>query len=115
MTPNSAAFAQWMIRSAPSNRSTVASSGWADEPGASGASGASGDGGIAPAVRPADPGVDVVAPVLPVARLDLVGHGDAAQPLAGLVAVHRGDVQADGSTVGLRERLVGHRVGDEDV
>src|SRR4051795_1320522 len=70
---------------------------------------------IVAAVRLADPGVDVVAQVLPVTGLDPVDDLDAAEPLAGLVPVHRGGVEPDGTAVLVGDRLVVHLRGDQHV
>src|SRR5690606_14120030 len=50
----------------------------------------SGGGGVIAAVGPSDPGVDVIAELLPVAGADRVGDGDPGEPFRRLVEVHRG-------------------------
>src|SRR5256885_15992085 len=70
---------------------------------------------VVPAIRPPDPSVDVVAALLPEPGDHLVGEGDLAEPLAGLVAVHRRYVEPGRSAVGLRQRPAVHLVGDDDV
>src|SRR5690242_12728656 len=69
---------------------------------------------VAP-VALADPPVDVVAVVLPVARHDAGGQLDRREPLARLVAVHRRDVQTGGSAVQRRKRLTVGLVGDQHI
>src|SRR3954470_6656986 len=72
-------------------------------------------GRITSPVGPADPRVDVVAVVLPVAGDDLVADADLAQPLARLVAVHGSDEQPGRSAVLPAYGLVVDAVGDEHV
>src|SRR5689334_1608545 len=102
-TNHSVAFTQWVTRSARVNRGTravrVAPSGAL----------------IVPPVRAADPRIDVVAALLPVARDHPTRHLDAAQPLRRLVAVHRRDVQPDRSAVIAADRLAVELVGDDHV
>src|SRR5881275_2214467 len=81
-TPTSTPVARCTQRSASVNRGRVSA----------------GRGIVAP-VGVADPGVDVVAEVLPVARNDAVDDPDLTQPLAALVAVHGGDEQPGGPAV----------------
>src|SRR5664279_2201625 len=91
--PKSDALTQCAMRSVVSNRWIGVSGGSASPP-------APASGGVVvAAIRPPDPSIDVVAVALPVAGLDPVGELDGVQPLAGLVAVHRRDVQADGTAV----------------
>src|SRR5947207_5027730 len=70
---------------------------------------------VVPVVRAADPRVDVVAAFFPVAGDDLIGHLDPVEPLDGLVAVHRRDVEPHRTTVGVRQLLAFELVGNEHV
>src|SRR4029453_18455686 len=67
------------------------------------------------AVRLPDPGVDVVAPLFPVAGVELVDDLDPLEPLEGLVAVHGGHVETNRSTVLAADRPSLHLVRREDV
>src|SRR5260370_34551739 len=99
------ALTQWTTRSTASNRVSSA------------AAPARGSGGrvIVPAIAPSHPGIDVVAALFPVPRFDLGRGGDAAQPLAGLVAVHRRHVEAHRPTVLPGDRIAVHGVGHDDI
>src|SRR3954470_19762572 len=102
-TNHSVAFTQCVIRSARVNRGTRLT-------------GAVTSGAlIVPPVRTADPCVDVVAALLPVARDHATRHLDAAQPLRRLVAVHRRDVEPDRATVVAPDRLAIELIGDDHV
>src|SRR5918996_365840 len=99
------AVAQWSARSAAVNR--------ASSPSSDAATGL--DRFVVAAVGPPDPGVDVVAPLLPVAGIELARHLDPLQPLERLVAVHGGDVEPDRAAVRTGDGLAQHLVGHEHV
>src|SRR5512132_274755 len=67
------------------------------------------------AVGAPNPGVDVVAVLLPVAGRELRDELDPREPLHVLVAVHLGDHEPDRRAVGARERSPVHVVGEHDV
>src|SRR3954451_20002724 len=93
-TRNRVALTQCRTRSAPSKRASRAVS----------------DGRVVSTIRPADPRVDVVPALLPVTgRGRAAGDADAVEPLAGLVAVHRCDVEPHGPAVLPRHDLALHR------
>src|SRR5690242_19604150 len=98
-TPNSAAVVQCAARSTRSKRGITVVSRRV----------------VVPVVRAPDPGVDVVTAFLPVPGDDGIGHLDPVEPLDGLVAVHRRDVEADRTAVGVRQLLAFELVGDEHV
>src|SRR5204863_4928302 len=95
-TPNRAAVVQCAVRSTRSKRGITAASRRV----------------VVPVVRAPDPRVDVVAAFLPVAGDDLTGHLDPVEPLDGLVAVHRRDVEPYRTAVCVRQlfafKLVRH-------
>src|SRR5436190_10731767 len=98
-TPNSAAVVQCAARSTRSKRGITVVSRRV----------------VVPVVRAPDPRVDVVSAFLPVAGDDLIGHLDPVEPLDGLVAVHRRDVEPHRTAVGVRQLLAFELVGDEHV
>src|SRR6266511_1582528 len=98
-TPNSAAVDQCAVRSTRSKRGITLASRCV----------------VVPVVRASDPRVDVVAAILPVAGDDLIGHLDPVEPLDGLVAVHRRDVEAHRTAVRVRQLLTFELVGHEHV
>src|SRR6478736_5110968 len=97
----SVAFAQWTARSARPNRGSPRA--------------ASARGVVVAAIALAHPTVDVVAVLLPVARLELVHDFDVVEPLERLVAVHRRDVEANGTAVLARHRAALHGVRHDHV
>src|SRR4051794_4433041 len=70
-----------------------------------------------PAVAVTRERVDVVATLLPVATTirKMVGDLDALEPLEGLVAVHRRNIETDGPAVVRAQLRPFHRVRDEHV
>src|SRR5436190_4963814 len=92
MTRNIDAATQWAVRSARLNRWTYSV-----------------------AVGAPNPGVDVVAVLLPVAWHELWDELDLREPLDVLVAVHLGDHQPYRRAVSPRERSAVHVVGEHDV
>src|SRR6266567_5110547 len=91
---------QWASRSTRSNRRT--------RPSLAGSR-------IATAVGGSNPGVDVVAVLLPEAGVDAIDHTYGRQPLERLVAVHRCHVEANGPAVLARHRAAEHAVGHDDI
>src|SRR5262249_3372315 len=67
------------------------------------------------AVGPPDPGVRVVAPLLPVRRARADDEPDPFDPLDVLVAVHPRDHDANGGAVLARERFPVHLVREHHV
>src|SRR5262249_6104088 len=119
--PNRVAFTQCSARSRRSNRRR-GGSGWsrsrraARRAARSSATVMRGSGGtVVPPVRTADPAVDVVAALLPVALLDRFCGLDVAEPLARLVPVHGRDVEPGGAAVLVGERRALELVGDDHV
>src|SRR6478752_5947441 len=108
--PKSVAFTQCTVRSTRSKRRIGGS------PASWRASLTVTSGGIVvPSVGAADPAVDVVAAVFPVALFDVLRELDAVEPLERLVAVHRRDVEAYRPTVLVGEGVTLEAVGGDDV
>src|SRR5579864_9409618 len=113
--PNRAALTQCTTRSTRSKRSISSVAARCSATRGARAPSAAIDGGVAAAVGGSDPGVDVVALLFPVAGFDPVDDPDGAQPLGRLVAVHGGDIQANGSAVLVAHGSVFEPVGHDDV
>src|SRR5436190_19878553 len=97
MTKNAEAWIVWRLRSVALKRSTRAG------------------GPDSLAIGATDPGVAVVAALLPVAVGDPVGDDDPPHPLHALVAVHLRHDDARRRTVLALERLAVHRRGEHRV
>src|ERR687888_2010015 len=67
------------------------------------------------AVGASDPGIDVVAVLLPVSGDELGDELDPGEPLHVLVAVHLGDHEPERRPVGAAERRAVHMVGEHDL